>query len=102
VLAGRVVNVLINIAGGFAMGEEAFDCTSGQWDWMFMINVDTKRNATLAAVSMLLVQGGGSIVNIDALGALSGQAAMSRPLLRHILGDVAHRQCVGGAETPGY
>lgn len=70
------VNALINIAGGFAMGDEAFDSNSGQWDWMFKINVDTMRNATMAAVPMLLAQGGGAIVNIGALGALSGQAAM--------------------------
>lgn len=71
------VNVLINIAGGFAMGDNAFDPSSEQWDWMFRINVDTMRNATMAAVPLLLAGNGGAIVNIGALGALSGQAAMS-------------------------
>ena len=73
---GRI-DALINIAGGFAMGQEAFDTSSEQWDWMFKINVDTMRNATMGAVPLLLAQGGGAIVNIGALGALSGQAAMS-------------------------
>jgi NAD(P)-dependent dehydrogenase (short-subunit alcohol dehydrogenase family) len=71
------INVLINIAGGFAMGDEAFDSTSGQWDSMFRINVDTMRNATMGAVPLLKARGGGAIVNIGALGALSGQASMS-------------------------
>jgi NAD(P)-dependent dehydrogenase (short-subunit alcohol dehydrogenase family) len=71
------IDVLINIAGGFAMGEDAFSTSSEQWDWMFRINVDTMRNATMGAVPLLQAQGGGAIVNIGALGALSGQAAMS-------------------------
>ncbi len=73
---GRV-NVLTNIAGGFAMGDDSFDPASDQWDRMFKLNVDTMRNATMAAVPLLLAQGGGSIVNIGALAALSGQAGMS-------------------------
>jgi NAD(P)-dependent dehydrogenase (short-subunit alcohol dehydrogenase family) len=73
---GRI-DVLINIAGGFAMGEQAADTSSAQWDQMFRINVDTMRNATMAAVPLLLSRGGGAIVNIGALGALSGQGAMS-------------------------
>jgi len=71
------INVLINIAGGFAMGETAFEPAGEQWEQMFRINVDTMRNATMAAVPLLLAEGGGAIVNIGALGALSGQGAMS-------------------------
>jgi NAD(P)-dependent dehydrogenase (short-subunit alcohol dehydrogenase family) len=71
------VDVLINIAGGFAMGDEASDSASGQWESMFRINVDTMRNATMGAVPLMKAQGGGAIVNIGALGALTGQAAMS-------------------------
>jgi len=71
------VDVLCNIAGGFAMGDDASDPGSEQWDQMFRINVDTMRNATMGAVPRILSQGGGAIVNIGALGALSGQATMS-------------------------
>ena len=71
------IDVLINIAGGFAMGDTAYDTNSEQWDKMFRINVDTLRNATMAAVPKLSARGGGAIVNIGALGALSGQADMS-------------------------
>lgn len=71
------IDVLINIAGGFAMGDDAFDPASEQWDRMFKINVDTMRHATMGAVPLLLARGGGAIVNIGALGAQPGQAAMS-------------------------
>ena len=71
------VDILLNIAGGFAMGDDAFDPASDQWDRMFKINVETMRNATMAAVPLLLARGGGAIVNIGALGALTGQAGMS-------------------------
>jgi NAD(P)-dependent dehydrogenase (short-subunit alcohol dehydrogenase family) len=71
------VDALFNIAGGFAMGDDAADPDSEQWDRMFSINVDTMRNATMAAVPGMVGQGRGRIVNIGALGALSGQGAMS-------------------------
>lgn len=70
-------DALINIAGGFTMGMEASDPADEQWDWMFKINVSTLRNAVKAAVPVFRRSGGGKIVNIGALGALSGQAGMS-------------------------
>jgi NAD(P)-dependent dehydrogenase (short-subunit alcohol dehydrogenase family) len=70
-------DALVNIAGGFAMGTAASAADDEQWDWMFRINVDTLRNATSAAVPTLRERGHAAIVNIGALGALSGQAAMS-------------------------
>lgn len=71
------IDALCNIAGGFAMGDDAADPESDQWDQMFRINVDTMRNATMGATPAMLAAGNGSIVNIGALGALSGQGAMS-------------------------
>ncbi len=71
------IAALVNITGGFDMGDSAFDPASEQWERMFRINVDTLRNATMAAVPLLLARGRGAIVNIGALGALSGQAEMS-------------------------
>jgi len=70
-------DVLFNIAGGFAMGDDASDPDSDQWDRMFQINVETMRNATMGAIPLLLAGGGGAVVNIGALGALTGQGAMS-------------------------
>ena len=70
-------DAILNIAGGFAMGTSASEPDDSQWDWMFKINVDTNRNANMAAVPQLLARGGGAIVNVGALGALSGAGAMS-------------------------
>jgi NAD(P)-dependent dehydrogenase (short-subunit alcohol dehydrogenase family) len=72
---GRI-DVLFNIAGGFAMGEASYDPRGVEWDAMFRINVDTLRNSLRAVVPIMLAQGRGSIVNVGALGALRGQAAM--------------------------
>lgn len=68
--------VLCNVAGGFAMGEPAFDA-GDNWDAMFRINVETMRNATRAAVPVFRQRGGGSIVNIGAISAREGQAQMA-------------------------
>lgn len=71
------VDVLCNIAGGFAMGDAATNPDSRQWEQMFRLNVDTMRNATMGAVPLMQARGRGAIVNVGALGALSGQGAMS-------------------------
>lgn len=71
------IHALINVAGGFAMGLSAYDPSDEQWDRMFRLNVSTCRNITRAVVPRLQDQGRGAIVNIGALGALSGQGAMS-------------------------
>ncbi len=73
---GRV-DALCNVAGGFAMGDAAADPDSRQWEQMFRLNVDTMRNATMGAVPLMQDQGRGAIVNIGALGALTGQGSMS-------------------------
>ena len=59
------------------MGVGAAEPDDEQWNWMFRINVETLRNAVMAVVPLLRARGGGRIVNIGALGALSGQGAMS-------------------------
>ena len=70
-------DALLNIAGGFAMGQEVADPSDEQWNWMFRINVEALRNVLKAAVPVLTAQGRGKIVNVGALGALSGAGSMS-------------------------
>ena len=70
-------DALLNIAGGFAMGQDVADPSDDQWEWMFKINVETLRNVLKAAVPVLTAQGRGKIVNVGALGALSGAGSMS-------------------------
>lgn len=70
------IQALFNIAGGFAMGMSASAPSDEQWELMFKLNVTTLRNATRAAVPAI-TKAQGAIVNVGALGALSGAADMS-------------------------
>ncbi len=72
---GRV-DVLFNIAGGFAMGPSVHETTFEQWDHMTRMNVTTTRNMINAVVPGMLARGRGSIVNVGALSAREGQANM--------------------------
>ncbi len=71
------IDALLNIAGGFAMGDAAYDLDSKQWGRMFDLNVQTMRNACAGAVPQMLEAKRGAIVNVGAMGALAGQAGMS-------------------------
>ena len=44
------VDLLFNVAGGFAMGETSYDPQGGDWDAMFRINVATLRHSLGAVV----------------------------------------------------
>ncbi len=65
-----------NVAGGFDMGPSVFETTDAQWDSLFEINVTTLRRMLSAAVPALIEGGGGSVVNVGALGALEGVGQM--------------------------
>ena len=65
-------DAVANIAGGFDMGPGIAETEDEMWDAMFNINVTTLRRVLRAAVPVLVAQGGGSIVNVGALGALRG------------------------------
>lgn len=71
------IDILCNVAGGFAMGEAAYEIASPQWEAMFKINVATTQNAIHAAMPIFLARGRGSVVNIGAMSAREGQANMS-------------------------
>lgn len=70
------IDAVANIAGGFDMGPTVFATEDAMWDAMFNINVTTLRRVLHAAVPKLLAGGGGSVVNVGALGALQGQGNM--------------------------
>jgi NAD(P)-dependent dehydrogenase (short-subunit alcohol dehydrogenase family) len=72
---GRV-DALCNIAGGFTMGDPVHATPDEVWTRMLDLNTRTLINAVRAAVPRMLAQGGGKIVNIGALSALSGGANM--------------------------
>lgn len=69
-------DIVANIAGGFDMGPTVFETTDERWEAMQKINVTTLRTMLRHAVPVLQRRGGGSIVNVGALGALRGGGNM--------------------------
>jgi NAD(P)-dependent dehydrogenase (short-subunit alcohol dehydrogenase family) len=71
---GRL-DVLINIAGGFAF-ETVAEGESRTWQRMYALNVLTALNASRSALPHLTASGAGRIVNIGAMAALQAGAGM--------------------------
>lgn len=71
---GRL-DVLINIAGGFAF-ETVAEGAPETWQRMYALNVTTALNACRAAIPHLVASGAGRLVNVGALGALQAGAGM--------------------------
>jgi NAD(P)-dependent dehydrogenase (short-subunit alcohol dehydrogenase family) len=71
---GRL-DVLVNIAGGFAY-ETIADGDPKTWQRMYAMNVTTALNASRAAIPHLAASNAARIVNIGAMGALQAGAGM--------------------------
>lgn len=72
---GRI-DVLLNIAGGFEMGEPVYATKRGTWKFMFDVNLWTMLHMLEAVVPVMCEQGEGKIVNMGARAALKGSALM--------------------------
>lgn len=72
---GRI-DVLANIAGGFAMGDPVHTLDDETWDAMFNLNTRTLLNAVRATVPHMLARGSGKIVNVGAASAQKGLGQM--------------------------
>ena len=72
---GRI-DVLANIAGGFAMGESVAETSDDTWDFMFNLNARTVMNMARAVVPGMRDRGAGRIVNIGARAGLRGAGTM--------------------------
>ncbi len=70
------VDVLCNVAGGFAIGTPVHETDDAVWTRMFDLNVRTLLNASRAVVPGMLARGAGRIVNIGAAAALAGLPMM--------------------------
>ena len=70
------IDILANIAGGFAMGDDIAGTTDETWSFMMDLNARTVLNTCRAAAPGMVARGRGKIVNIGARGALRGTAAM--------------------------
>ena len=71
------VDGLINVAGGFAMGNSTFEENSEEWTTMQDMNVNSLRNVLSTVVPRMVKAKRGSIVNIGAQAAMRGAAYMS-------------------------
>ena len=71
------VDGLINVAGGFAMGNSTFEENSEEWTTMQDLNVNSLRNVLSTVVPRMVKAKRGSIVNIGAQAAMRGAAYMS-------------------------
>ena len=70
------IDVVANIAGGFDMGPTVYETEDALWDAMFKINVTTLRTVLNVVTPKMIAGGGGSIINVGALGALRGTGNM--------------------------
>jgi len=70
------VDVLVNIAGGFAMGPLLQDTDDATWDRMFELNLRSVFNTCRAVVPHMLEAGFGRIINVSARAAREGKGKM--------------------------
>lgn len=70
---GRI-DVLVNVAGGFAMAPAFHELTEGDWDRMLDMNARSVFLTCRAVIPAMLRQGRGAIVNVAARAALEGKA----------------------------
>ena len=73
---GRI-DILCNIAGGFAMGPPVHETPDDLWRRMFDLNVMTAVHASKAVVPTMIAARYGRIVNVAAASSLRGQANMA-------------------------
>jgi NAD(P)-dependent dehydrogenase (short-subunit alcohol dehydrogenase family) len=69
------IDVLCNIAGGFAMGEAVHETSGETWDFLMGLNAHSVLNMARAVVPRMLARKHGKIVNI---GAGAGQHAVAQ------------------------
>lgn len=66
------IDVLANIAGGFAMGEQVHETSDKTWDFLLNLNTRSIVNTAAAAVPVMLKQGSGKIINVSSASSVKG------------------------------
>ncbi|GAB4212262.1 MAG: SDR family NAD(P)-dependent oxidoreductase [Roseiflexaceae bacterium] len=64
------IDILVNVAGGFAGGKPVHETGWAQWQAQLDINLKTAVISSAAAVPHLLARGGGAIVNVSSRTAV--------------------------------
>ena len=70
------IDVLANIAGGFAMGDPVHETSDETWNFLFDLNTRSVMNMAAAVVPTMVAAGHGKIVNVAARAALAGVGTM--------------------------
>jgi NAD(P)-dependent dehydrogenase (short-subunit alcohol dehydrogenase family) len=70
------IDVAVNLAGGFTMGEAVHETTAATWQRMLDLNVNTMLNSAAAVVPVMRSAGRGAIINVGAASALRGAAKL--------------------------
>lgn len=84
---GRI-DVVANIAGGFAMGEAVHETSTDTWEFLMGLNASSVLNVARAAVPQMLARGRGKIVNVGAgpgqkgVGLMGAYAASKSVVIR--------------------
>ena len=73
---GRI-DVLLNIAGGFAMGPQVHELSNEEFNIMFEMNFISTLNTCKAVIPHMINQGDGRIINISARAATEGKGKMA-------------------------
>jgi NAD(P)-dependent dehydrogenase (short-subunit alcohol dehydrogenase family) len=72
---GRI-DILANVAGGFAMGPPLHETDDATWDRMLDLNLRSVFHCCRAVVPVMLEQGAGAVVNVSARAALGAKGHM--------------------------
>ncbi|MGD8274505.1 MAG: SDR family NAD(P)-dependent oxidoreductase, partial [Thiohalocapsa sp.] len=72
---GRI-DILANVAGGFAMGPTLDETDDATWDLMLDLNARSVFHMTRAVLPLMRAAGFGRVVNVAARAALQGQGNM--------------------------
>lgn len=70
------IDILANVAGGFAMGDAVHDTPAATWELMHKLNTGSVVHMAAAVVPHMLQQSSGKIINVAARAGLRGAAAM--------------------------
>jgi NAD(P)-dependent dehydrogenase (short-subunit alcohol dehydrogenase family) len=70
------IDILANVAGGFAMGQTVHETDAHTWELMHKLNTGSVVNMAKVVVPHMLRDGGGKIVNVAARAGLKGAATM--------------------------
>lgn len=71
------LQVVCNIAGGFNMGPAVHETTDAFWNHLMDLNAGSVLNVARAVVPGMLAAGYGKIVNIGAIGGVTGKSNMA-------------------------